>query len=92
MTGLNSATVTVVAPSAAPPGGWAKYVLRVCPVNPAGTCFERDCTPVNKFPTATTCALTNLDQGTKYTLRVTAVQGSYAAASALQAFTTPTQE
>ncbi len=90
--GLNSAAVSVVAPSAAPPNGWAKYVLRVCPVDPAGTCYPQDCTPVNKPPSPTSCPLTGLNQGTKYTLRVAAVQGNYAAPSALKSFTTATQE
>ena len=89
---LTSAAVSVVAPTAAPPNGWQKYVLRVCPINRAGTCFERDCTPVKTPPAATTCQLADLDEGTKYSLRVTAVQGSYAAPAPLKYFTTATQE
>ncbi|PRW45179.1 lactation elevated 1 [Chlorella sorokiniana] len=87
-----AATVSVVAPSAAPPDGWQKYVLRVCPISPAGACFERDCTPVKTPPAATTCQLTGLDESTKYSLRVTAVQGIYAAPSALKTFTVPAQD
>ena len=69
--GFTSATVSVTAPTPAPPGGWTKIVVNLCPTQ--GSCFNQDCSPVKAAPAATSCALTSLAAGTSYSLKVAAV-------------------
>lgn len=74
-TSPEAADVVVTPPEFAPPGGWDKYVLTICPTNPAGTCFDQDCTPVNAYDAGstnddTTCQLTGLNDDTTYSVEV----------------------
>jgi len=73
---LSIATVDILGPSQAPPGGWTKYNISVCPVKPAGSCTFQTCTPVKAPPALTSCTLTGLNQNTTYWTWARAVQGS----------------
>lgn len=89
-TTTSTASISVVAPSLAPSGGWSKYTLLACPTKPLGTCLPaQDCTPVRAPPAATVCTVKGLAQDTTYSVRARAekdsVRSSY---SSSQSFTT----
>lgn len=60
---------TVTPPTSSPSAGWAKYIVSACI---GTTCNQIDCTPVNPWPTITSCPLSNLFPGTTYTISVRA--------------------
>lgn len=66
-----TAGVSIKPPLTAPSsGGWDKYELTVCPVDPAAPCFTRNCTSLSSSPAPTACALTSLRAGTQYSVQV----------------------
>ena len=66
-----AADVVVVAPSGAPPDGWARYDLTACPQT-SGACQTFPCAPVPAYPNPAnkTCALTGLQPSTPYNVTV----------------------
>ena len=83
---------TDVTPPAGLPGPWASYELKLCTPDSTGTCKSVTCSPVNTPPANTTCPLTGLTPGTKYTVDATAVapDGSKSKTAVPDAFETPT--
>ena len=75
-----TASVVVTPPATRPTtGDWDKYVLTVCPTNPAAACFFRDCgtvkrSAVTKALATVSCPLTGLKQQTTYTVQAVAVK------------------
>ena len=90
---LSTATVAVVRASLVPPAGWSRFNLSVCAVTPAGGCTFQLCSPVQAPPTPTACTLTDLNQGTTYSVRAQAVKGAATSAlSPAKSLTTLVQE
>ena len=69
--------VIVTPPTLAPTGGWQKYELEFCPVNPAGACIKQFCSnPPQPSPTTTVCPITGLTPNTNYTVQAWAINGT----------------
>ena len=80
--GITTATAIVTPPIGTAPNRkpWKKYELKICPAATPAACVKRACNnPPKPHPATSTCSLTGLTRGTRYSVEVGAVHQCCAA-------------
>ena len=80
--GITTATVIVTPPIGTAPNGkpWKQYELMICPTATPAACVKKACNnPPKPHPATSTCSLTGLTRGTRYSVEVGAVHQCCAA-------------